>query len=148
MILDDASKMVLAGGEFFDTENSKLIIDQLVERYWWLCPLRELILDHGNEFKAHRINDYGSWSSEFKDHLKKYGIEPILIRLKYSQTNRKLERFFGEYENHRSAFSSFEELINWYNDRPHGSLNFQSLETPEKAFRRKNATGSRFYHRS
>ena len=38
---------------------------------------------------------------------------------------------------HRSAFSSLEVFINWYNDRPHGSLNFLSLETPEKAFRRK-----------
>ena len=36
-----------------------------------------------------------------------------------------------------TSFSSFEEFINWYNDRPHGSLNFQSLETPEMAFRRK-----------
>jgi transposase InsO family protein len=33
--------------------------------------------------------------------------------------------------------SSFEEFINWYNDRPHGSLNFLSLETPEMAFRPK-----------
>jgi putative transposase len=38
---------------------------------------------------------------------------------------------------HRSAFSSFEEFVNWYNDKAHGSLNFLSLETPEKAFRRK-----------
>jgi putative transposase len=55
--------------------------------------------------------------------------------VKHPQTNGKLERFFGEYKRHRSAFSSFEEFINWYNDRPHGSLNFQSLETPEMAFR-------------
>jgi putative transposase len=45
VILDDASRMVLAGGEFFEvnTENSKLVINQMVERYWWLCPLMELI---------------------------------------------------------------------------------------------------------
>jgi hypothetical protein len=35
VILDDASRMVLAGGEFaeINTENSKLIIDQLVFRF-------------------------------------------------------------------------------------------------------------------
>jgi len=35
VILDDASRIVLAGGEFFEinTENIKLIIDQMVERY-------------------------------------------------------------------------------------------------------------------
>src|SRR5512136_1509113 len=136
VILDDASRMMLAGGEFFEinTENSKLVIDQLVERYWWLCPLRELILDHGSEFGAHRIHDDGSWNGDFKDHLEKYGIKPILARVKHPQTNGKLERFFGEYKRHRSAFSSFEELINWYNDRPHGSLNFQSLETSRDGF--------------
>jgi hypothetical protein len=52
----------------------------MVERYWWLCPLRKLIMDHGSEFGAHRIHDDGSWSSEFKDHLKKDGIKPILAR--------------------------------------------------------------------
>jgi len=81
--------MVLAGGEFteINTENSILIIDQLVDKFWWLCPLRELILDHGSEFGAHRIHDDGSWNSEFKDHLKKYGIKPILARVKHPQTN-------------------------------------------------------------
>jgi len=72
VILDDASRMVLAGGEFstINTENSKLVIDQLVEKYWWLCPMRELILDHGSEFGAHRIHDDGSWKGDFKNHLK------------------------------------------------------------------------------
>lgn len=139
VVLDDASRMVLAGGEFsvINTENSKRVIDQLVERFWWLCPMRELILDHGSEFGAHRIHDDGSWKSDFKNHLEKYGIRPILARVKHPQTNGKLERFFGEYKKHRAFFNSFDEFISWYNNRPHGSLNFQSLETPEMAFRRK-----------
>jgi putative transposase len=139
VVLDDASRMVLAGGEFsaINTENSKLVIDQLVEKYWWLCPMRELILDHGSEFGAHRIHDDGSWKSDFKSHLEKYGIRPILARVKHPQTNGKLERFFGEYKKHRAVFSSFDEFICWYNNRPHGSLNIQCLETPEMAFRRK-----------
>ena len=97
----------------------------------------ELILDHGSEFGAHRIHEDGSRRSEFKDHLEKYGIKPILARVNHPQTNGKLERFFSEYVKHRPFFPSFDEFITWYNDRPHGSLNFQSLETPEEAFRRK-----------
>jgi putative transposase len=42
VIIDDASRMILAGGEFMNinTKNSKLVVDELVERYWWLCPMR------------------------------------------------------------------------------------------------------------
>jgi len=139
VVLDDASRMVLAGGEFSDinTENIKLIIDQLVEKFWWLCPLREHIMDHGSEFGAHRVHDDGSWNSDFKNHLERYGIKPILATVKHPQTNGKLERFFGEYRKHRSAFSSFDDFIGWHNDRPHGSLNIEHAETPEMAFRRK-----------
>jgi hypothetical protein len=133
VIIDDASRMILAGGEFMNinTENSKLVVDELVERYWWLCPMRELILDHGAEFGAHRIHEDGKWDSEFKRHLEKHGIKPILARVKHPQTNGKLERWFGEYKRHRLAFSSFEEFQEWYNNRPHGSLEFEHLE-PQK----------------
>ena len=139
VILDDASRKVLAGGEFneINTENSKHVIDQLVENFWWLHPMRELIMDHGSEFGAHRIHEDGSWNSDFKDHLEKYGIKPILARIKHPQTNGKLERFYLEYKRHRSDFSSFDEFISWYNERPHGSLDLERLETPEMAFRRK-----------
>jgi len=139
VILDDASRMILAGGEFknANTANSKLVVDQLVDRYWWLCPMRELIMDHGAEFGAHRVHEDSKWKSDFKNHLEKHGIKPILARVKHPQTNGKLERWFGEYQRHRTAFCSFEEFREWYNNRPHGSLDFEHLETPEKAFRRK-----------
>ena len=139
VILDDASRMILAGGEFseINTKNSKLVIDQMVDKFWWLCPMRELILDHGSEFGAHRIRDDGGWNSDFKDHLEKYGIKPILARVNHPQTNGKLERFFSEYKKHRAAFFSFDQFADWYNNRPHGSLNLDQLETPEMAFCRK-----------
>jgi putative transposase len=139
IILDDASRKVLAGGEFsnINTENSKHVLDQVVNRYWWLLPMRELIMDHGSEFGAHRVHDDGTWEGDFKQHLEKYGIRPILGRVAHPQTNGKLERFFQEYKRHRYAFSSIDEFINWYNNRPHGSLEFDRLETPDIAFRRK-----------
>jgi transposase InsO family protein len=139
VIIDDASRMILAGGEFknANTENSKLVVDQLVERYWWLCPMRELIVDRGAEFGAHRFHKDGKWYSDFKQHLERHGTKPILAKVKHPQTNVKLERWFGEYQMHRSAFSSFGEFREWYNNRPHGSLEFEYLETPERAFRLK-----------
>lgn len=63
VILDDASRKILAGGEFvkINTENSIIVVDQMVERHWWLRPMRELIMDHGSEFGAHRVPENGKW---------------------------------------------------------------------------------------
>jgi putative transposase len=69
--------------------------------------------------------------------LEKIRYQANIGKSKASSDKRKSGTVFGEYNRHRSAFSSFEEFINWYNDRPHESLNFQRPETPEKAFRRK-----------
>jgi putative transposase len=35
---------------------------------------------------------------------------------------------------HRGRFSSLDDLIEWYNDRPHGALNLRRAETPNEAF--------------
>ncbi len=32
-----------------------------MERYWIIRPMRELIMDHGSEFGAHRVNEKGEW---------------------------------------------------------------------------------------
>jgi transposase InsO family protein len=109
----------------------------MVERYWWLCSMREFIFDHSSAFGAHRVQENGDCDDDFKQHLEKYGIKPILMGVKHPKTNGKLERFFGEYKRHRHAFSSFKEFIECYNDRPHGSLDFERFETPKMAFRRK-----------
>ncbi len=75
--------------------------------------------------------------SDFKEHILKYGIKPILAGVKHPQTNEKLEKFFHAYQRFRNQFPTFEEFIDWYNNRPHGSLDFDELETPEQAFWRK-----------
>lgn len=139
VILDDASRMILAGGEFtsISTENSKKVVAQLVERYWWLYPMKELIMDHGSEFGACHVNEEGRWDNGFKQYLKICGIKPILTSVKYKQTNGKIKRFFREYKRHRHAFFSFEKFTEWYNNRPHGGLEFKRLETPKQAFYRK-----------
>jgi putative transposase len=75
--LDDASREILAGGECseINIENSLRVLQQLVDEYWWFYPLRELILDHGSEFRAHRIHEGGSMNSEFKDGQEKLGLK-------------------------------------------------------------------------
>jgi len=109
-------------------------MDELVSEYWDICPLRELILDHGSEFGAHRINKDGSWDSEFKRHVQALGIKLILAAVRHPQTNGKVEKWFHTYVRFKGEFETLEEFIQWYNRRPHGALELEKLESPEDAF--------------
>ncbi len=45
---------------------------------------------------------------------------------------------FDTYNRYRENFDSINGFVDWYNRiRPHMSLNFDELETPEQAFYRK-----------
>jgi transposase InsO family protein len=95
-ILDDSSRMIIACREYvhFNTQNTIEVIDELVREYWNVCPLRDLILDHGSEFGAHRINENGSWDSEFKRHVKVLRIKLILAAVRHPQADGKVEKWF------------------------------------------------------
>ncbi len=88
VIIDDSSRKILAGGEFdaCNTENSKKVVDQVVEEYSHIRPMRELIMDRGSEFGAHRTDEKGDWDGEFKRHLEAQGIHPIRIRRQHPQS--------------------------------------------------------------
>jgi hypothetical protein len=77
LFFDDSLRMIIAGREYVhcNTQNTIEVMDELVREYWDICPLRGLILDHGSEFGAHRINKDGSWNSEFKRHVETLGIK-------------------------------------------------------------------------
>jgi transposase InsO family protein len=100
IITDDSSRKILAGGEFTaqNTENSKLIFKEVVDKYWSIRPMRELIMDHGSAFGAHRTDDKGDWDGEFKRFIEGYGTKPIRIRISHPQSNGKLEKLFDCYE--------------------------------------------------
>jgi len=138
-ILDDSSRKILAIDEFatINTENSKAIVERAIREYGSICPLRELIMDHGSEFGAHRIDENGNWDSEFKQYLESQGIRPIPARVKHPQTNGKIEKWFDTYRRFRYEFETLDDFILWYNDRPHGSLDFVNLESPNLAFWRR-----------
>ncbi|AKB76792.1 Mobile element protein [Methanosarcina horonobensis HB-1 = JCM 15518] len=91
------------------------------------------LMDHGSEFGAHRINKDGSWDSEFKRRIEELGIKPILVRVRHPQTNGKIEKWFDTYQRFRGEFESFEEFVQWYNKRPHGTLKLEQLESPQDA---------------
>ncbi len=51
------------------------------------------------------------------------------------EQNRVLNERIAKFQD--VLIPSFDEFVDWYNNRPHGSLNFKELETPEQAFWRK-----------
>lgn len=138
-ILDDASRKVLAAGEFDNAtvESSLKVLTEAIEKYGTLYPIRSVICDHGTQFYANKRYKNGNAYHPFEIFLKEKGIRQILCGVNHPQTNGKQEKFHDFYKNHRARFESLEKMVTWYNNRPHGSLNLRRAETPNDAFIRK-----------
>lgn len=128
-VLDDASRMILAYGEFENAtaENTVLLLSKALE----YGKIRELITDQGPQFTSDLLKEF----------CQSNNIHQIFGRINHPQTNGKIERWFGLYRQKRHMFDSLKEFVYWYNHiKPHLSLNFEELETPAQAFRRKFKT--------
>ena len=129
-VIDDASRKMLAlvEEESATTDASIKAMREALKH----GKIKQCITDHGTQF----IKTHGK--ARFNKFLKKKGIKHILCRIKHPQSNGKSEKFNDLYKNHRHAFKTKEEFMYWYNEiRPHKSLNFDILETPQQAFIRK-----------
>ncbi len=131
-VIDDASRKLLALIECNSATTDASI--QGMEEALKHGKIKQCISDHGAQF----ISNMTDASSRFKDFLESKGIKQILCRIKHPQSNGKVERWFDAYDRHRSSFQTKEEFMRWYNEiRPHRSLRFEELETPQIAFIRK-----------
>jgi putative transposase len=135
-ILDDASRKVLAGGEFDNAtvENTLKIVDEARIKNEHLYPIVSVISDHGTQFYANKRDKNGNAEHSFEIYLKQKNIKQILCGVNHPQTNGKQEKFHDFYKNHRARFDCLDKMIEWYNNRPHGSLNLRRAETPNQAF--------------
>ena len=130
-VLDDASRKLLALVEC-KSPTTEASIEGMKEAMKH-GKIKQCISDHGSQFVSNIGGD-----SRFKDFLDANVIKQILCRIKHPQSNGKVEKFFDLYKNKRGLFKTKEEFIAWYNEvRPHRSLNFEILETPQQAFIRK-----------
>ena len=133
--LDDASRYILAGGEYKEatTANAIEVVKKAqkvaAEKFYGI--LRELNTDKGCQFYANKFNDKGEKGiSEFEIFLQKEGIKHIPSRRNHPQTNGKNERWHRTYEEKRNLFDSFDEFIQWYNKRIHLGLSRTEGITP------------------
>jgi putative transposase len=141
-ILDDASRKILAAGEFDHktTLNALLVLKQAI----FECEssfghsILAVLTDHGSEFYANLRDAKGHVDHEYELFLKEQGIKQILCGVNHPQTNGKLEKLHDLYIKYRGWFDCLEGFVVWYNEeKPHGSLNLDIAETPSQAFVRK-----------
>ena len=131
-VIDDASRKMLALIECSGATTERSI--EGMEEALKHGPIKQCISDHGTQF----VKVISEKDCAFQQYLKSRGIKQILCKIKHPQSNGKIERWFSAYKNHRHAFQTKEEFLKWYNEvRPHRSLRFEELETPQIAFLRK-----------
>lgn len=130
-VIDDASRKLLALIEC-DSATVEASIEGMKTALKH-GKIKQCISDHGSQFVS---NNGGE--SQFQVFLDENGIKPILCRIKHPQSNGKVEKFFSLYKCKRHLFRNKTDFMFWYNEvRPHMSLNFEELETPQMAFVRK-----------
>ena len=136
--LDDASRMILAGGEFDGplTEHAIATVEKALEvARRWNLPVREVLTDRGTAFFINVRKGQPRVESEFTKFLAERGVRHVVTLPHNPQSNGKVERFWLEYDRHRWRFATLEEFIAFANDLLHGAL--WELETPREAFQRK-----------
>jgi putative transposase len=130
-VIDDSSRKILSAIECSSPTTKQSIAG--MEMALKHGKIKQCISDRGSQF----MNNMEGYS-EFQEFLKLKKIKHIKCRIKHPQSNGKIEKWWDCYENHRKAFETLDKLLKWYNEvRPHRSLNFDVLETPEQAFIRK-----------
>jgi putative transposase len=136
-VMDDASRLIMSHGVFQEAtaENTLHVLKQAIAKYG---PPREILTDRGSQFYANEGERKEKGISQFEQYLAENGIKHLLCRVNHPQTNGKLERFYGVYEQKQHQFKSIDEYVHWHNKiKPHMSLNWEALETPIQAFHRK-----------
>jgi putative transposase len=144
---DDASRKILAGGEFNNatTENAIKVVKKAMQVAWeeYSALLLALNTDKGSQFYANKKDNEGEKGlAKFEIFLKKEGIKHITSRRNHPQTNGKEERWFRTYNEKRKEFNSFEDFIKWYNNTIHLGLNRKKGVTPNEAILHKLRPGS------
>ena len=135
--LDDASRKIVGWG-LFDSANVQNSIDVLKEAIKTHGKPKSMLTGRDVQFYASGKMGEPAASNGFQQYLAQEGIDHILARVNHPQTNGKIERWFGELKRKIKHFNSVDELVHWYNEiKPHMSLDWENLETPSKAFKRK-----------
>ncbi|MBS7622763.1 transposase family protein [Candidatus Bathyarchaeota archaeon] len=116
-------------------ENTIQVLKQAIAKYG---RPQEILTDRGSQFYANEGERKEKGISRFERYLADKGIKHILCRVNRPQTNGKLERFCGVYEQKQHQFKSIDGYTRWHNEtKTHLSFNIETFETPIQACHRK-----------
>jgi len=135
--MDDASRLIVGYGVFQEATapNTLQVLKEAIQNHG---KPDEILTDRGSQFYANEGERKEKGISQFEQYLADNEIKHILCRVNHPQTNGKLERFYGVYEQKQHQFKSIDEYTHWHNEiKPHLSLNIETLETPIQAYHRK-----------
>ena len=135
---DDASRFILAGGEFDNAtaENSIALLEQAKELAFrqYSAVIREVNTDQGSQFYTSKNTEDGEKGvSAFEEAMMRNSMKHIPSRRNHPQTNGKAERWFRTYEEKRMLFPSFDAFVKWHNHRIHLGLSRKEGITPYEA---------------
>ena len=144
---DDASRLILSGGEFDHAtgENSIMLMKQAIDfaHDKYSAVIHQANTDRGSQFYTSKHTAKGEkGKSEFEAFLEQENIQHIPSRRNHPQTNGKKERWFRTYNENRLKFKSFNDFITWYNNRIHLGLSRTEGITPNEAVLHKLRPGS------
>ena len=137
-VIDDASRLILSGGEFdhATADNSIKLLKLAIDAAWrkYSALILAVNTDKGPQFYGNNKTDDGEKAlADFELFVEENEAKHIPSRRNHPQTNGKQERWFRTYEENRTKFNSFEEFIQWYNNRIHLGLNRKMGVTPNEA---------------
>ena len=135
VFLDDASRYILALGEFDSTEseNAIKILKEAESVASSVNSVIETLVDRISPSTVNRKGKKGE-NLEFQTYVEKKGIKTITTNTFISNN---LTRWIREYKKRRNRVESAEQYKTWYNRRVHGALNLKIGETPQEAFIRR-----------
>lgn len=141
--LDDSSRRITGFGLFKEatSENAAAVLVAAIA----VCGAPATMLsDNGSCFVGQRggRQPKGSWTpTAFEDELLRRGIGLINSRPYHPQTNGKLERLHASIEAELPHYDSLDDYVEYYNCRRlHFSLDIKNLETPDAAWRSRQAS--------
>lgn len=138
ILIDDASRKVISGGEFdnaLEDHAIQIVKDGIKIAYKnYSSVWTQMNTDKGSQFYANKKDSEGEKAkSRFELFLEEKGIKHIPSRRNHPQTNGKNERWFRTYEEHRRRYKTFKEFIDWYNNKINLGLSRKEGITPNDA---------------